>query len=141
MVCSNMRSMRSLFSLQQAIAASAALCALAAAAAAAFAASMACFAALEAAGCEHESIVTGGSLASVTMEAFTWVNTMISNVKNSIHGTYYAVSDKHLPRYLAEFCYRFNRHFKLQAMLPRLGRAAVRTPPMPKRLLPLAEAH
>ena len=34
-----------------------------------------------------------------------------------------------------EFCYRFNRRFKLAAMLPRLGWAAVRTPPMPRRLL------
>jgi len=55
------------------------------------------------------------------LEAFTWVNTMIGNVKNAIHGTYHAVSEKHLPRYLAEFCYRFNHRFKLEDMITRLS--------------------
>jgi hypothetical protein len=31
--------------------------------------------------------------------------------------------------------YRFNRRFKLEDMIPCLGQAAVRTPPMPQRLL------
>jgi hypothetical protein len=52
-----------------------------------------------------------------------------------------SINGKHLPRYLAEFCYRFNRRFRLEAMLPRLGYAAVRTPPMPFRFLRMAEAH
>ena len=33
------------------------------------------------------------------------------------------------------------RRYDLAAMTPRLGWAAVRTPPMPYRLLKLAEAH
>ncbi|HEY0315487.1 MAG TPA: IS1595 family transposase, partial [Sphingomonas sp.] len=41
--------------------------------------------------------------------------------------------------YLAEFEYRFNRRFDLAAMMPRLGYVAARTPPMPYRLLKLAE--
>ena len=98
-----------------------------------------CFSAVQDAGCEHQAIVTGGGPASVTLEAFTWINTMIGNVKNSIHGTYHAVSEKHLPRYLAEFCYRFNRRFILEDMIPRLGYAAVHTPPMPGRLVKVAE--
>jgi hypothetical protein len=56
-------------------------------------------------------------------------------------GTDHQASLRDLPRYLAEFCYRFNRRFDLAAMLPRLGVAAARTPPMPDRLLKLAEAH
>jgi hypothetical protein len=56
-------------------------------------------------------------------------------------GPYRAVRNKHLPRYLAEFEYRFNRRFDLAAMMPRLGWAAVRTPPMPYRFLKLAEVH
>jgi hypothetical protein len=52
-----------------------------------------------------------------------------------------AVGDKHVPRYLAEFEYRFNRRYDLAAMMPRLGYVAVRTPPMPFRLLKLAEDH
>lgn len=99
-----------------------------------------CFTGVERAGCQHEAIVTGGGPASVTLEAFTWINTMIGNVKNSMHGSYHTISDRHLPRYLAEFCYRFNRRYKLEDMIPRLGYIAVRTPPMPQRLLSMAEA-
>lgn len=50
-----------------------------------------------------------------------------------------AACSKHLPCALGELRYRFNRRFDLAAMLPRLGWAAVRTPPMSKRLLLLAE--
>ena len=100
-----------------------------------------CFTGVKTAGCQHEAIVTGGGPASVTLEAFTWINTMIGNVKNSMHGSYHAISERHLPRYLAEFCYRFNRRYKLEDMIPRLGYIAVRTPPMPQRLLSMAEAR
>jgi hypothetical protein len=104
-------------------------------------AGLACFNGVAAAGREHYAVVTGGGPASVTMEEFTWVNTERGNVKNAMLGSYHKASSQHLPRYLAEFCYRFNRRFALAAMLPRLARAALRTPPMPYRLLKLAEPH
>jgi len=44
-------------------------------------------------------------------------------------------------RRLAEFEYRFNRRYDLPAMIPRLGWVAARTPPMPYRLLKLAEDY
>jgi hypothetical protein len=44
-------------------------------------------------------------------------------------------------RYLAEFCYRHNRRFQLDQTLPRFAYMAVRTPPMPVRLLKLAEDY
>ena len=47
-----------------------------------------------------------------------WIDTMLGNVKNAIQGTYHA--RKHLPRYLAEFCWRFNRRFDLANLLPRV---------------------
>jgi len=100
-----------------------------------------CFTAVEDAGCEHSSTVTGGGHESVTKEEFIWVNSMIGNVKNSITGTYHSVRDKHLPRYFAEFCYRFNRRFSLKDMLPRFMFVAMKTPPMPQRLLSMAEAY
>jgi transposase-like protein len=100
-----------------------------------------CFTAVTEAGCSHISIVTGGGSQSVTKEEFTWVNTLIGNVKNAISGTYHAINPKHLPRYLAEFCYRHNRRFQLEDMLPRFVYVAVRTPPMPGRLLKLAETY
>jgi hypothetical protein len=102
---------------------------------------LACFAAVKEAGCQHTSIVTGGGPECVSLESFTWVNTMIGNVKRSMNGTYHAINHKHLPRYLAEFCYRFNRRFVLEDMLPRLCYVAARTPPMPMRLLKLAEVY
>ena len=102
---------------------------------------LACFSAVTSAKCDHYTIVTGGGPQSVTREEFSWVNTMIGNVKKAIIGTYHSINLKHLPRYLAEFCYRFNRRFQLENMLPRLAYAAVRTPPMPGRLLKLAEAY
>ncbi len=70
-----------------------------------------------------------------------WVNTMLGNVKRAIHGTYHAISAKHLPRYLGEFSYRFNRRYRLEEMVSRLAYVALRTPPMPHRLLTLAEAR
>ena len=102
---------------------------------------LACFTAVEDAECEHSSKVTGGGHESVTKEEFIWVNTMIGNVKNSISGTYHSVRDKHIPRYFAEFCYRFNRRFLLKDMLPRFMFVAMKTPPMPQRLLSMAEAY
>jgi len=55
--------------------------------------------------------------------------------------TFRSVSRKHVPRRLAEFEYRFKRRYDLPAMIPRLGWVAVRTPPMPYRLLKLAEDY
>ena len=43
------------------------------------------------------------------------------------------------PRYLAEFEYRFNRRYDLSAIIPRLAFVALRTAPMPYRLLKLAD--
>lgn len=100
---------------------------------------LACFNGIASAGFEHQPVVTGGGYRSMALPEFQWLNTVLGNVKNSLRGAYHHLSAQHLPRYLAEFCYRFNRRFDLAALLPRLGRAAVRTPPMPHRLLKLAE--
>lgn len=100
---------------------------------------LACFSAVETVGCSHKGIVTGGGYASVEKEEFTWVNTMIGNVKSAITGTYHSINPNHLPRYLAEFCYRFNRRFKLEDLLPRFMFVAMRTAPMPQRYLSMAE--
>ena len=100
-----------------------------------------CFNAVSEAGCEHISIVTGSSRRSAQHPAFKWVNTMLGNVKNAITGTYHSISKKHVPRYLAEFEYRFNRRYDLPAMVLRLAYAATRTPPMPYRLISMAETY
>lgn len=89
---------------------------------------LSCFSAVKEAGCDHISLVTGGGPDSVAREEFTWVNTLIGNVKNAITSTYHAINPKHVPRYLAEFCYRHNRRFQLEDMLPRFAYVAVRPP-------------
>lgn len=100
-----------------------------------------CFPGIEEAGCTHLPIITGGGPDSVNFPKFKWVNTMIGNVKNAIRGTNHAVSKKHIPRYVAEFCYRFNRRFELGKMISRLAYIAVRTAPIPQRLLRFPETR
>jgi hypothetical protein len=111
-------------------------------------------------GCHHQPMVTGSGKQAVPNPAFKWANTMLGNLKNSVAGTYHAIREKHVPRYLAQFQYRFNRRYKLGDMplahpkdalparqrrqaaakgIPRLAWVALRTPPMPYRLLKLAE--
>ena len=102
---------------------------------------LACFKAVETADQYHLKIVTGGGAQSVELPYFVWVNTMLSNVKNAMHGTYHAIKRKHLPRYLGEFCYKFNRRYDLEGMVTQLLSDCIHTPAMPARLLKLAEAR
>lgn len=97
-----------------------------------------CFPALAEEGFNHTVIITGGGPDSVKISEFKWVNTIISNVKRSMHGCFHAISEKHFSRYLAEYCYRFNRRFDLRQLIPRFCYVAVRTPPRPQRLLKVA---
>ena len=71
----------------------------------------------------HETLVVGsGKNAS---KLLPWVHTIISNIKNNLRGTYHGVNKKHLNRYLAEFCYRFNRRFWEKQMFDRLLNACL----------------
>ena len=100
---------------------------------------LACFAALQEAGV-HEPTVTGGGAASVKLPQFRAVNTVLSNLKTALGGTYHAFDfAKYAHRYLAEVQYRFNRRFDLSAILVRLVRACVVTTPRPARQIRLAE--
>jgi hypothetical protein len=86
-----------------------------------------CFTATETAGV-HERVVTGGGKASVNLPQFWAVNTVLSNLKTAIMGTYHALKfEKYAHRYLAEVQYRFNRRFDLRSILRRLVRAAATT--------------
>jgi transposase-like protein len=100
---------------------------------------LACFAAVTKVGCAHMPIKTGSGKQAARTPAFKWVNTALGNIKAALVGTYRAVREKHVPRYLAEFEYRFNRRYDLEAMIPRLAFVALRTAPMPYRLLRLAD--
>jgi hypothetical protein len=85
--------------------------------------------------------VTGSDRAAARHPAFRWANTMLANVKNSLLATHRTVEAKHLPRYLGAFAWRFNRRFVLKTIHERLAIAAAATPPMPYRVLKLAEAR
>jgi ISXO2-like transposase domain/Transposase zinc-ribbon domain len=99
-----------------------------------------CFRGVAAAGATHRPLTIGPLLNSAKMPRFKWVNTVLGNIKSAITGTYRAVRS-HADRTLAEFEYRFNRRYDLAAMMPRLAYAAVRTQPMPYRLLISAEGR
>lgn len=101
---------------------------------------LSCFSAVTHAGCTHEPAVVGKGRKSTAMECFTWVNTILGNLKTAITGTYHAFDFKKYPhRYLGEYQYRFNRRFDLAAMLPRLLVAATRTSRRPEVWLRSAE--
>jgi hypothetical protein len=99
-----------------------------------------CFPGVTQAQCEHDPVITTRG-AKHDGKVFEWLNTVMGNVKSAIHGTYHALSKKHLPRYLAEFCYRFNRRFQMDTTIDRLTYVALRTQPIPQRLLKLVEVR
>ena len=74
---------------------------------------LACFNGIADAGCRHIAVVTGGGFESMENKLFTWVNTMLGNVKTAIKGTYHKLDPKHLGRYLSEFNYRFRNSLKI----------------------------
>ena len=102
---------------------------------------LSCFPAVTDNQCRHEPIITHKNGRYDDKMVFQWLNTVIGNVKNAMHGTYHAISSRHVPRYLAEFCYRFNHRFQLDKMVDRLLQASLHTQPVPQRLLKLAEVR
>jgi transposase-like protein len=98
-----------------------------------------CFTAAEGAGV-HKRIVTGGGKASTKLAQFQAVNTVLSNLKTAMAGTYHAVKfAKYAHRYLAEVQYRFNRRFDLSSILSRLVRVAAITEPRNRGFIREAE--
>jgi ribosomal protein L37AE/L43A len=99
-----------------------------------------CFAATIVQAASHTPIVVGSGRQSAERVEFRCVNTVISNVKTAISGTYHLFKvDKYIRRYLAEAQYRFNRRYDLKAILTRLLRAATLTGPRPERVIRAAE--
>ncbi len=99
-----------------------------------------CFRSVTQAGCIQQREVVGPGRKSTDMEFFSWVNTILGNLKNAINGTYHAFDfEKYAHRYLGEFQYRFNRRFDLANLLPRMIVAAVNTGKRSERWLRLAE--
>jgi ribosomal protein L37AE/L43A len=99
-----------------------------------------CFRGVEIIGADHQRTVTGSGKAGAKLPQFKAVNTLLSNLKTALTGTYHAFDfAKYAHRYLAEAQYRFNRRFNLASILVRLLRAASLTRPRPAALIRLAE--
>jgi transposase-like protein len=94
-------------------------------------------------GCAGAEVAAYGAIVvsprqSSEIDAFRWVNTIISNLKTAIRGTDHHVNvHKYLARYLAEAQYRLNRRFDLPSLVGRLLHASVRTSPSPEKWLRL----
>jgi len=102
---------------------------------------LSCFAAVTEAGCSHHPTVMAGRKPKDAPE-FRWINTVLGNLKTSLSGCYHAFAfNKYADRYLAAFCYRFNRRFNLRTLHQRLLIAAVTTTPQPLRSIRLADVH
>ena len=99
-----------------------------------------CFQAVTQAGCIQQREVVGKGRKSTDMGCFSWVTTILGNLKNAINGTYHAFDfEKYAHRYLGEYQYRFNHRFDLAALLPRMIFAATATGKRPEHWLRLAE--
>ena len=99
-----------------------------------------CFTGVIDAGCQHKVIVAGGRKPKDLPE-FSWINTVLGNLKTSMGGAYHAFDfAKYGTRYLGAFVYRFNRRFHLETLPMRLIFAAVNIGPRPSRWLRQAEA-
>lgn len=99
-----------------------------------------CFQSVTTTGCIQQREVVGRNRKSTDMDCFTWVNTILGNLKTAISGTYHSFDfKKYAHRYLGEYQYRFNRRFNLTTILPRLIFAAANTGKRPEHWLRLAE--
>jgi transposase-like protein len=103
---------------------------------------LACFAGVIDAGCAHSYIVVGNRLPR-EMPQFTWVNTILGNLKTMISGAHKAFRfGKYASQYLGAFAYRFNRRVDMQRLLRDLiGHAATASPARERQIRAMAEVH
>jgi transposase-like protein len=103
---------------------------------------LACFAGVIDAGCAHSYIVVGRRKPR-DMPQFTWVNTVLGNLKTMINGAHKSFKfRKYANQYLGAFAYRFNRRVNLKSLLrDLLGHAATATPVRECQIRGMAEVH
>lgn len=100
---------------------------------------LACFAGVIDAGCQHQVVVVGERKPK-DLPQFSWVNTVLGNLKTSFGGAYHALNfAKYGARYLAAFAYRFNRRFHLETLPSQLLVAVLAIGPRSERCLRRAE--
>lgn len=81
------------------------------------------------AGVDHHPEVQGRPERAA--EILPWAPTVISNLKAWLQGTFRGVSHKHLPLYLHEFTYRFNRRWREDQLFFYVTRRATEAQPFP----------
>jgi hypothetical protein len=103
---------------------------------------LSCFAGVIDAGCAHSYIVVGNRKPR-DLPQFTWVNTILGNLKTAISGGHKAFKfAKYADSYLGAFAYRFNGRFNLPALLLGLiGHAASSQPARERQIRGAAEVH
>ncbi len=84
---------------------------------------------------QMDAAYLGGERAAVEKDEFYWVSTALGSLKTALRSSCHPFDAKYAQRCLAEFEYRFNRRCRLADRVPRLAFVALRTPPMPERLL------
>ena len=85
---------------------------------------------LEAAGVHHDPRVQGDNPARAS-EILPWSHKIFGNLKTWLRGTFHGVSHKHLPHYLDEFVYRFDRRWREGELFGFVLRRAARGAPLP----------
>ncbi len=81
-------------------------------------------------GIDHERIVQGKDPAR-SAEILPWVHRVFGNLKTWPRGTFHGVSRKHMPGYLAEFTYRFDRRWREDELFGFVLRRAAHGEPLP----------
>lgn len=84
---------------------------------------------LDKAGIRHRRRVQGPPARAP--EILPWIHKVFSNLKTWLRGTFHGVSPKHMPRYLQEFTYRFDRRGRDGELFYFVLRRAVRGQPLP----------
>ena len=74
-------------------------------------------------------------------EILPWVHGIFGNLKTWLRGTFHGVSGKHLPRYLTEFVYRFDRRWREGELFGFVLRRAVHGEPLPYHRLVAEEGR
>ena len=103
---------------------------------------LACFAGVIDAGCAHSYVVVGRRKPR-DMPQFTWVNTVLGNLKTMINGAHKSFKfRKYANQYLGAFAYRFNRRVNLRTLLrDLLSHAATASPTRECQIRGMAEFH
>ncbi len=98
---------------------------------------LACFKGVEDT-CKHEIHVANKMNEVEKEKHFKWVNTILSNVKTGLTGTFHSINfKKYSNRYLGAIVYRFNRRWDLSKIFFDLCQSCAESPPMTARDLRL----